>query len=99
MKIDTTTMLALGALVAAWAVMRKATGSATGGLIPAFAASKNLRNQVGAATQQVQPQWASEITNADGSAFENGWKYYNDGTAIDPSGSYYADGKKVWSPT
>ena len=27
------------------------------------------------------------------------WKYYTDGTAIDPSGNYYYQGELVWSPT
>lgn len=27
-----------------------------------------------------------------------GWRYYTDGTAIDPSGSYYYKGEKVWTP-
>jgi hypothetical protein len=27
-----------------------------------------------------------------------GWKYYSDGTVIDPSGQYYQDGELVWSP-
>ena len=28
----------------------------------------------------------------------NGWKYYSDGTAIDPFGAYYLRGVKVWDP-
>lgn len=28
----------------------------------------------------------------------NGWKYYTDGTAIDPFGAYYLNGQKVWDP-
>jgi hypothetical protein len=28
-----------------------------------------------------------------------GWKYYSDGTAIDPFGSYYYQGAKVWDST
>ena len=27
-----------------------------------------------------------------------GWKYYSDGTVIDPYGQYYQDGKLIWSP-
>lgn len=27
-----------------------------------------------------------------------GWKYYSDGTAIDPFGAYYKDGQKIWDP-
>lgn len=28
----------------------------------------------------------------------NGWKYYSDGTAIDPNGYYYYQGQLAWSP-
>lgn len=27
-----------------------------------------------------------------------GWRYYSDGTAIDPQGRYYFQGQLVWSP-
>lgn len=27
-----------------------------------------------------------------------GWRYFSDGTAIDPKGTYYFDGQPVWSP-
>lgn len=27
-----------------------------------------------------------------------GWRYFNDGTSIDPSGVYYMNGVEVWSP-
>jgi hypothetical protein len=27
-----------------------------------------------------------------------GWRYFSDGTVIDPSGQYYVDGQVVWSP-
>lgn len=27
-----------------------------------------------------------------------GWKYYSDGTVIDPEGRYYYNGQLVWSP-
>jgi hypothetical protein len=26
------------------------------------------------------------------------WRYFTDGTVIDPSGAYYKDGALVWSP-
>lgn len=32
-----------------------------------------------------------------GSSFSNGWRYFSDGTAIDPSGNYYSGGALVWS--
>ncbi len=42
--------------------------------------------------------WVSEIFDGDGSSFSNGWRYFNDGTAIDPSGCYYSGGALVWCP-
>lgn len=27
-----------------------------------------------------------------------GWRYFSDGTVIDPQGNYYVDGAMVWSP-
>lgn len=27
-----------------------------------------------------------------------GWRYFSDGTVIDPSGNYYVNGAIVWSP-
>ena len=27
-----------------------------------------------------------------------GWRYFSDGTVIDPQGNYYLDGQMVWSP-
>ncbi len=38
----------------------------------------------------------SEIFDASGGAFSNGWRYFSDGTAIDPSGNYFYGGQKVW---
>lgn len=29
----------------------------------------------------------------------NGWKYYDDGTAVSPDGKYYQGGKLIWSPS
>lgn len=44
--------------------------------------------------------FVSEILNSGGKAFDNGWRYFSDGTAIDPSGNYYLNGQMVWqTPT
>ena len=40
----------------------------------------------------------TEIYNAQGLPFDNGWRYYSDGTSIGPDGSYYFGGQKVWTP-
>jgi hypothetical protein len=45
-----------------------------------------------------QPGGASEIMDSIGNAFTNGWRYFSDGTAIDPAGSYYSNGSLIWSP-
>jgi hypothetical protein len=39
---------------------------------------------------------AQEI-KVDGDTF--GWRYFTDGTAIDPYGAYYKNGLMVWNPT
>lgn len=37
-------------------------------------------------------EWAEEIFYGD----PNGWKYYTDGTAIDPDGNYYKNGALIY---
>jgi hypothetical protein len=39
----------------------------------------------------------AEIFNTVGRTFDNGWRYFTDGTAIDPSGNYYYQGQLVWN--
>ncbi len=41
--------------------------------------------------------FVGEIFDAAGSAFGNGWRYFDNGTAIDPNGNYYFNGQPVWS--
>lgn len=38
-----------------------------------------------------------EILDSAGKAFENGWRYFTDGTAIDPYGNYYKEGQLIWT--
>lgn len=38
----------------------------------------------------------SEIFDTAGGAFSNGWRYFSDGTAIDPQGNYYQGGQLIW---
>ena len=41
----------------------------------------------------------TEISNPSQPGTEAyGWRYFSDGTAIDPSGQYYRDGQVIWSP-
>lgn len=37
-----------------------------------------------------------EVFDSAGKAFENGWRYFTDGTAIDPAGNYYSGGQLIW---
>lgn len=48
-------------------------------------------------TRAAVDNFVDEIFSAKGTPFENGWRYYENGVAIDPQGNYYQDGKKVWS--
>lgn len=42
----------------------------------------------------------TEILNSDGTPYENGWRYFSDGTSIDPLGNYYSGNQVVWrNPT
>lgn len=41
----------------------------------------------------------SEIFASNGQTFDNGWRYFSDGTAIDPAGNYYQNGNPIWSNT
>lgn len=38
----------------------------------------------------------SEIFDTSGNPFSNGWRYFTDGTAINPKGDYYYQGQLVW---
>ncbi|AOS79209.1 hypothetical protein Q5W_09655 [Hydrogenophaga sp. PBC] len=40
--------------------------------------------------------WVDEIFDSAGKAFTNGWRYFENGVAIDPSGNYYQNGQMVW---
>jgi hypothetical protein len=44
------------------------------------------------------PAPVTEILNGQNLPFDNGWRYYSDGTSIGPDGSYYFGGQKVWAP-
>lgn len=37
-----------------------------------------------------------EIFDAAGGAFSNGWRYFDDGTTIDPAGNYYSGSQLVY---
>lgn len=48
-------------------------------------------------TRSTVDNFVDEIFTSSGTPFGNGWRYYENGVAIDPQGNYYQDGKKVWS--
>ena len=41
---------------------------------------------------------AKEVLNPSGQQFDNGWRYFDDGTSIAPQGNYYQGGQIIWSP-
>lgn len=75
-------MILAAAAVAAWVIVR------SGGA------------KVGAGgTAAAKPAgWVSEIFDIGGARYGNGWRYYDNGVAIDPAGAYYSGGVLVWSP-
>lgn len=40
----------------------------------------------------------TEVLSPSGARFDNGWRYFDDGTSISPEGDYYTGGNLVWSP-
>lgn len=38
----------------------------------------------------------TEILDSAGKAFSNGWRYFSNGTSIDPKGNYYKGNQLVW---
>lgn len=40
----------------------------------------------------------TEISQPDGAAWSNGWRYFSDGTSISPDGVYYQGGNQVFNP-
>lgn len=52
---------------------------------------------VKAAVTKVQ-QGATEIFNSLGKPFSNGYRYFSDGTVIDPAGAYWKNNQMIWAP-
>ena len=40
--------------------------------------------------------WVAEILGTGGQRYGNGWRYFDNGVAIDPSGNYYQGGQMVY---
>ncbi len=64
-----------------------------------FITSKNKANASGTAKTGIAAIAAkvSEIFDSSGQAYGNGWRYFSDGTSIDPSGNYYQGGGMIWA--
>lgn len=78
-------MIALGlAGLAVYYIFKARNANAAG-----VSESSTLRSTADAVT---------EIFDAGGRAFTNGWRYFSDNTVIDPAGNYYKDGALIWSP-
>ena len=63
------------------------------------AGKKAMQSVTGTASAGLRDmsQTVTEVLDTTGKAFSNGWRYFNDGTAIDPAGNYYQGGQLVWS--
>lgn len=61
--------------------------------------SKMLQGLTGTASAGLRDvsKTVTEILDGTGKTFENGWRYFTDGTAIDPAGNYYQGGQLIWS--
>lgn len=60
---------------------------------------KALQGVTGTASSGLRDmsQTVAEILDTTGKTFSNGWRYFTDGTAIDPAGNYYQGGQLIWS--
>lgn len=64
----------------------------------AVKAPPQVSGQANPGTGSGQTMPTTEILNAAGLPFDNGWRYYSDGTSIGPDGAYYFGGQKIWTP-
>lgn len=46
--------------------------------------------------QPAPDNFVDEIFGSNGLPFDNGWRYYENGTSIAPNGDYYHQGALVW---
>lgn len=63
--------------------------------VAAYLAMRPKATSTGTGNKRGPTPGAKEITT-DGASF--GWRYFDDGTAIDPYGAYYFNGQKVYDP-
>lgn len=86
MKTDD--LLILGAAGVAVYLILKSTGTKT---------ATAVTTTVPKGSTGTVADWVGEIFNANGTPYDNGWRYYENGVAIDPSGNYWLNGQKVWT--
>lgn len=80
-----TDMIVLGlAGLAVFMIVRSQKGGAT------------LAPGGGGAPSNIVDNLVREIFNSSGTPFSNGWRYYDNGTAISPEGDYYFQGQLVY---
>lgn len=71
------------------------------------AKAKNVKVWQGAPLTSMKPKTTpstydkvTEILNSDGTRYDNGWRYFSDGTSIDPLGNYFSGNQLIWeNPT
>lgn len=76
----------------AWRSMGKPGMASASGIFDVLAGQ---RKDSGANVAQ-NTQKITEVLDGSGGQFSNGWRYFTDGTSIDPQGNYYLNGQKVW---
>ena len=86
------------AAVAVWIISstRKTTTTAT-------APTRSVWNPFGNTASSLNQGGTVPVTEISNTAMPGdtgyGWRYFSDGTVIDPSGTYYSNGQPVWSPS
>lgn len=62
-----------------------------------FIVKPKTTNTASSGTGNALASMTKEILDSAGKAFDNGWRYFTDGTAIDPYGNYYQGGQLIWT--
>lgn len=65
-------------------------------LLVGLGAAAFLATRSGSSTATPGKANGAQEIKTDGDSF--GWRYFTDGTAIDPYGAYYKNGLMVWNP-
>lgn len=53
--------------------------------------------KTGKTVAEVAGDFVKEIKGQGNKAFSNGWRYFDNGTSIDPQGNYYYQGQLVYN--